>query len=665
MNTSPHVPNPNLEDQKTAFVRPLTIDQPGMRDCDCCADTTQYSLMDHEVTQAHTTETKNSYERTTKPGTVFQRFRGYKKLMSFLERTIEYSTVLHWRNFPSYGVEPNFLAIGKIHGIFVDRIQIQVLEKDDIGMTFINPCQRAPPFLCRKDPIRHQVSFCKLGLSRFVVSCSPKRGLKIERQCELLNRHDDGQTALCIMDFRVEKSPTGNPYRTGRGSPGCGFTYYMPVKLNSQCTTHKVAENSSIAHDRCRPSWGWLIRCEIRGHLVSRYGTICHILIRIYIQQLSMIGAKERHIQGLETEETCEDEAKEVLVKEGALQMGTVFYESLPAFLTRSNASFRTSSLSKLTKYAQQLRRPVVRGLVGQTAESVASGRVSELCCPPLRGLIGLMNGGTPCASKYSISKHELSRYKPLGTKNLSIADDSQVKSVNLRTPSITHIMAQQSRKGVDVGCIASVHSHRQHVPKTNINEPVITGYSIESNNTEEVKKLAADGSLRQESVLLVIRSICSREELGYWTLDQTLKGSQEKVNSTLTSQRLSWIMSAVKEQEAKSTNLSATSVYLDVRDRCESLRVTGQLLATKLGLKISPPEAAVVKEMAENSSERVQLPDSVTTPSNMASEIVGPVVIHDHEGQSHKFNNIERKNPTYTEPVRLISDELGAFIVT
>ncbi|KAG5446839.1 hypothetical protein CSKR_112407 [Clonorchis sinensis] len=31
-NMSPHVPTPNLEDQETVFVRPLTIDQPGMRD---------------------------------------------------------------------------------------------------------------------------------------------------------------------------------------------------------------------------------------------------------------------------------------------------------------------------------------------------------------------------------------------------------------------------------------------------------------------------------------------------------------------------------------------------------------------------------------------------------------------------------------------------------
>ncbi|KAG5443411.1 hypothetical protein CSKR_109938 [Clonorchis sinensis] len=31
-NNSPHVPTPNLEDQETVFVRPLAIDQPGMRD---------------------------------------------------------------------------------------------------------------------------------------------------------------------------------------------------------------------------------------------------------------------------------------------------------------------------------------------------------------------------------------------------------------------------------------------------------------------------------------------------------------------------------------------------------------------------------------------------------------------------------------------------------
>ncbi|KER24375.1 hypothetical protein T265_07934 [Opisthorchis viverrini] len=31
-NKSPHVPSPNLEGQETVFVRPLTIDQPGMRD---------------------------------------------------------------------------------------------------------------------------------------------------------------------------------------------------------------------------------------------------------------------------------------------------------------------------------------------------------------------------------------------------------------------------------------------------------------------------------------------------------------------------------------------------------------------------------------------------------------------------------------------------------
>ncbi|KAG5446645.1 hypothetical protein CSKR_108303 [Clonorchis sinensis] len=31
-NNSPHVPTPNLEDQETMFVRPLAIDQPGMRD---------------------------------------------------------------------------------------------------------------------------------------------------------------------------------------------------------------------------------------------------------------------------------------------------------------------------------------------------------------------------------------------------------------------------------------------------------------------------------------------------------------------------------------------------------------------------------------------------------------------------------------------------------
>ncbi|KER27242.1 hypothetical protein T265_05645 [Opisthorchis viverrini] len=31
-NKSPHVPIPNLEGQETVFVRPLTIDQPGMRD---------------------------------------------------------------------------------------------------------------------------------------------------------------------------------------------------------------------------------------------------------------------------------------------------------------------------------------------------------------------------------------------------------------------------------------------------------------------------------------------------------------------------------------------------------------------------------------------------------------------------------------------------------
>ncbi|KAG5446401.1 hypothetical protein CSKR_113272 [Clonorchis sinensis] len=37
-----HVPTPNLKDQKNAFVRPLTIDQPGMRDCECRADILQY-----------------------------------------------------------------------------------------------------------------------------------------------------------------------------------------------------------------------------------------------------------------------------------------------------------------------------------------------------------------------------------------------------------------------------------------------------------------------------------------------------------------------------------------------------------------------------------------------------------------------------------------------
>ncbi|KAG5449157.1 hypothetical protein CSKR_104741 [Clonorchis sinensis] len=31
-NNSPHVPTPDLEDQETVFVRPLAIDQPGMRD---------------------------------------------------------------------------------------------------------------------------------------------------------------------------------------------------------------------------------------------------------------------------------------------------------------------------------------------------------------------------------------------------------------------------------------------------------------------------------------------------------------------------------------------------------------------------------------------------------------------------------------------------------
>ncbi|KER28826.1 hypothetical protein T265_04432 [Opisthorchis viverrini] len=31
-NKSPHVPTPNLEGQETVFVRPLTIDQPGVRD---------------------------------------------------------------------------------------------------------------------------------------------------------------------------------------------------------------------------------------------------------------------------------------------------------------------------------------------------------------------------------------------------------------------------------------------------------------------------------------------------------------------------------------------------------------------------------------------------------------------------------------------------------
>ncbi|KER32196.1 hypothetical protein T265_01631 [Opisthorchis viverrini] len=34
-NKSPHVPTPNLEGQETVFVRPLTIDQPGMRDSVC------------------------------------------------------------------------------------------------------------------------------------------------------------------------------------------------------------------------------------------------------------------------------------------------------------------------------------------------------------------------------------------------------------------------------------------------------------------------------------------------------------------------------------------------------------------------------------------------------------------------------------------------------
>ncbi|GAA52633.1 F-box protein 8 [Clonorchis sinensis] len=34
-----HVPTPNLEGQKTVFIRSLTINQPGMRDCDYCADT--------------------------------------------------------------------------------------------------------------------------------------------------------------------------------------------------------------------------------------------------------------------------------------------------------------------------------------------------------------------------------------------------------------------------------------------------------------------------------------------------------------------------------------------------------------------------------------------------------------------------------------------------
>ncbi|KER25832.1 hypothetical protein T265_06803 [Opisthorchis viverrini] len=32
---SPHVPTPNLEGQETVFVRPLTIDQPGVGDCEC------------------------------------------------------------------------------------------------------------------------------------------------------------------------------------------------------------------------------------------------------------------------------------------------------------------------------------------------------------------------------------------------------------------------------------------------------------------------------------------------------------------------------------------------------------------------------------------------------------------------------------------------------
>ncbi|KAG5442937.1 hypothetical protein CSKR_104780 [Clonorchis sinensis] len=40
-NKPPHVPTPNLEDQETVFVRPLTIDQPGMSFCEwgCTGDT--------------------------------------------------------------------------------------------------------------------------------------------------------------------------------------------------------------------------------------------------------------------------------------------------------------------------------------------------------------------------------------------------------------------------------------------------------------------------------------------------------------------------------------------------------------------------------------------------------------------------------------------------
>ncbi|KAG5454191.1 hypothetical protein CSKR_111153, partial [Clonorchis sinensis] len=38
-NNSPHVPTPNLEDQETVFVRPLAIDQPGMRDSVSVAET--------------------------------------------------------------------------------------------------------------------------------------------------------------------------------------------------------------------------------------------------------------------------------------------------------------------------------------------------------------------------------------------------------------------------------------------------------------------------------------------------------------------------------------------------------------------------------------------------------------------------------------------------
>ncbi|KAG5451311.1 hypothetical protein CSKR_112993 [Clonorchis sinensis] len=44
-NNSPHAPTPNLEDQETVFVRPLAIDQPGMRLCECRRDTPQYSSM--------------------------------------------------------------------------------------------------------------------------------------------------------------------------------------------------------------------------------------------------------------------------------------------------------------------------------------------------------------------------------------------------------------------------------------------------------------------------------------------------------------------------------------------------------------------------------------------------------------------------------------------